>query len=62
MDLPSPDDISAILDTPFVQGYWPLLIGGFVMIILLFRGRSWLLLPVGIAVGIAQAWHAGVMG
>jgi hypothetical protein len=60
MDLPSPDDISAILETPFVQSYWPLLLGGVVMIFLLFRGRGWLLLPAGVATGLAQAWHAGL--
>ena len=60
MDLPSPDDISAIIQTPFVQGYWPLLVGGLVMIVLMFRGRGWLMVPAAIATGPAQAWHSGM--
>jgi len=61
MRLPSPDDISAILESAFVQSYWPLLVGGAVFFVLLSTGRRWLLVPVAIAAGLGQAWHAGLL-
>lgn len=60
MDLLSPDDISAVLSTPFVVSYWPLLLGTLVLLIIMIRGSSWLMVPTGIAFGLLQAWHMGV--
>jgi hypothetical protein len=62
MELPSPDDISAILETPFVTIYWPLILGGIAGIAALFRGVNWLLVPIIAAALFGQAWHTGYIG
>ena len=59
MDLPSPDDIEALLSQPFVIAYWPAIIGAAVFFVTLARGAYRYAVPVALVTAAAQAWHAG---
>ena len=58
----SPDDVTSVMSSPFFVVYWPLLVGGMVVIVFLFRGYTKTTIPV-VAVSIMiPAWHAGFFG
>ena len=61
MELPSPDDISEIMNSPFVAAYWPMLVGALVIIVFLMRGYTKTTIPVFLLTLLAQAWHMGLL-
>ena len=60
MDLPSPEDVDYVLSLPFVVTYWPLILGALVLLLIMFKGRAWMMLPVGALFIILQLWRLGV--
>jgi len=62
MDVISPDDIKSMMSSPFVTTFWPLLVGGVVILIFLLRGYSRTTLPLAAVFAAIQAWHMGVFG
>jgi hypothetical protein len=59
MEVPSPDDVGYLLSQPIVTLYWPLILGAVVMFILMVRGTTWVMLPIGAAFIALQMWHLG---
>ena len=62
MDLLSPEDIGSLLSSPFVVKFWPLLVGGLVILVFLLRGYTRTTLPFAAMFAVLQAWHMGLFG
>ena len=60
MDLLSPDDLKGLLGSPFVSLYWPSIIGGLILFVVMIKGARWLMFMVFILTAFAQAWHMGL--
>ena len=60
MDLLSPEDISAFSNSPFVARFWPTIVGGLLLFIVMFRGARFLMFMIIIMTAALQAWHLGV--
>jgi hypothetical protein len=62
MDVLSPDDVESIMSSPFVAGYWPLLVGALLMLVFMMRGYTRATIPMAAITLLIQAWHSGVFG
>ncbi len=62
MDLLSPDDISAVMSSPFFVAYWPLMLGGLIILVLMIRGYTRTTIPLAAIFAALQAWHMGLFG
>lgn len=61
MDLLSPDDIAYFLSQPFIQTYWPGIIGFFIFFFFAAKGPRWMILPVLLVSSFYQALHIGII-
>ena len=62
MELPSPDDVRAILTSPFVVMYWPLIVGLAVLLAARKAGQGWTTIPIAVLTLAGQAWKLGMFG
>ena len=62
MDLLSPDDLSDFFSSPFFITYWPIMVGGLVILIFLIRGYTRTTLPLAAIAIAVQAWNMGLFG
>jgi len=61
VDILSPDDISGLLNSPFVTLYWPLIVGVLVMFVFLIKGWNKSMMLLALVFGALQAWHMGLI-
>lgn len=59
MDLLSPDDIKAFFNSPFVAQFWPTILGGLLLFVVVIRGARFLMLMIVVLTLFLQAWHLG---
>jgi nitric oxide reductase large subunit len=50
------------MSSPFVAGYWPLLVGALLMLVFMMRGYTRATIPMAAITLLIQAWHSGVFG
>jgi hypothetical protein len=50
------------MSSPFLVGYWPLLVGALLMLVFLMRGYTRATIPMAAIALLIQAWHSGVFG
>ncbi len=62
MDVISPDDIGSIMSSSFFMSFWPLLLGGLVILVFLLKGYNRTTLPLAAIFAVIQAWHMGFFG
>ncbi len=60
MDLLSPDDIKAFFDSPFVAQFWPTILGGLLLFIVVIRGARFMVFMIIVLTAALQAWHMGL--
>ena len=56
------DAISAEMLGQFAATYWPVILGGIMLIALILKGNARAAIPVGIVVALLQAWRWGLFG
>lgn len=61
MGIPSPDDIVHFLSMPFIQLFWPAIVGFLLLFAIASKGPRWLALPVLAIAGFYQAVHMGAL-
>lgn len=61
MDVPGPDDIAGFLSSPFIQTFWPGIIGFFLFFFVAAKGPRWMILPILVVSSFYQAWHLGII-
>ena len=67
--IPDSDSVSGPFDAntaemagQFAATYWPVILGGITLFILIFRGYERTAIPVAAAVVLLQAWRWGLFG
>ena len=61
--IPGPfDDFNAEAFGQFAITYWPAILGGFMLFILIIAGKEKAAIPVAVVVILLQAWLLGVFG
>ena len=60
MDLLSPEDIKGLFGSPFVSQYWPSIVGGLILFVVMIKGARWLMFIIFLLTAVAQAWHLGL--
>ncbi len=56
------DAITAEMAGQFAATYWPVILGGITLFVLILRGNERAAIPVGAAVVLLQAWRWGLFG
>jgi hypothetical protein len=56
------DAIDAEMLGQFAATYWPVVLGGLVLFVLILRGNERAAIPVAIVVVLLQAWRWGLFG
>jgi hypothetical protein len=56
------DDITAEMAWHFAATYWPVILGGITLFVLILRGNERAAIPVGAAMVLLQAWRWGLFG
>jgi len=56
------DSITAELAGQFAATYWPVILGGIILFVLILKGNERAAIPVGAVVVVLQAWRLGLFG
>jgi hypothetical protein len=56
------DAITAEMAGQFAATYWPVVLGGITLFVLILRGNERAAIPVGAVVVLLQAWRLGLFG
>ncbi len=56
------DAITAELAGQFAATYWPVILGGITLFVLILKGKERAAIPVGAVVVLLQAWRWGLFG
>ena len=62
MDVLSPDDVGSVMSSPFFVAFWPLLLGGLIILVFMIRGYTRTTIPLAAIFVALQAWHMGFFG
>ncbi len=54
--------ITAELAGQFAATYWPVILGGITLFVLILKGKERAAIPVGAVVVLLQAWRSGLFG
>jgi len=61
LNIPRPEHVEGILETPFVVMYWPMIVGAAIFFLALARGHTWIAIPVGAIAIAVQAMRLGLL-
>ena len=56
------DAITAEMLGQFAATYWPVILGGIMLFVLILKGNALAAIRVGIVVALLQAWRSGLLG
>ena len=56
------DALTAAMAGQFAATYWPVILGGIILFVLILKGKERAAIPVGAVVVLLQAWRWGLFG